>query len=72
MKCKICDEEMEKCILCGECAKVCPREAITEETDDSGDVVYLVDAAKCTECEEEGEAQCREECPVPECIEKVE
>jgi hypothetical protein len=51
---------------------VCPRECIAEETDDGGDVIYIIDAAKCTECEEEGGPQCREECPVPECIVKAE
>jgi len=45
-----------------------PPESIGEETDSSGEVMYVIDANKCTECEEEGGPQCREECPVPECI----
>ena len=63
---------MDECLKCGACVMVCPRECISEETDDGGDVIYLIDAAKCTECEEDGGPQCREECPVPECIVKVE
>jgi len=63
---------MDECLKCGACVMVCPRECIAEETDDGGDVIYIIDQAKCTECEEEGGPQCREECPVPECIVKVE
>ena len=63
---------MDECLKCGACVMVCPRECISEETDDGGDVIYLIEEAKCTECEDEGGPQCREECPVPECIVKVE
>ena len=62
---------LDECLKCGACVMICPREAITEGTDDSGEATYIIEAAKCTECEEEGEPQCKEECPVPECIEKA-
>jgi ferredoxin len=61
---------VEECLKCGACVMVCPREAISEETDSSGDVFYAVAQNLCTECKEEGTPQCREECPVPECIAK--
>ena len=63
--------DVEECLKCGACVMVCPRECISEDTDDSGDTIYKIDASKCTECEEEGGPQCKEECPVPECIDKV-
>jgi ferredoxin len=62
---------LEECLKCGACVMVCPRESIAEGTDDGGDVTYTIDAATCTECEDEGGPQCKEECPVPECIEKA-
>ena len=40
-------------------------------TDDSGDVTYVIDPKTCTECADEGGPQCKEECPVPECIEQA-
>ena len=52
----------EECINCAACEPECPREAIT-----AGDDLYLIDAAKCTECEEEGESMCVTVCPV-DCI----
>ena len=29
---------LDECLKCGACVMVCPRESISEETDDSGDV----------------------------------
>ena len=52
----------EECINCAACEPECPREAIT-----AGDDIYLIDAVKCTECEEEGESMCVTVCPV-DCI----
>jgi ferredoxin len=52
----------EECINCAACEPVCPRDAITE-----GDDIYIIEAEKCTECEEEGESQCIVACPV-DCI----
>lgn len=63
---------LEECLKCGACVMICPREAITEENDSGGDITYVIDAVKCTECKEEGGPQCRNECPVPECIVKTE
>ena len=54
----------EECTNCGACEPECPREAITE-----GDPIYVIDAAKCTECKDEGEPQCVPVCPV-DCIVK--
>jgi ferredoxin len=52
---KISDE----CIACGSCAAECPNEAISE-----GDI-YVIDAAKCTECVGFFETQqCFDVCPV--------
>jgi|WetSurMetagenome_2_1015567.scaffolds.fasta_scaffold1100091_1 ferredoxin len=62
---------LEECLKCGACAMVCPREAIKEENDSAGDVIYVIAADKCTECKDEGDPQCKSECPVPECIAKV-
>ncbi len=61
---------VEECLKCGACVMVCPRESISEETDSSGDVFYAIAPGTCTECKEEGTPQCKEECPVPECIVK--
>ena len=59
----------EECLKCGACVMVCPRESISEETDDGGDVVYLVDKGTCTECEDDyDEPQCVVACPVDNCI----
>ena len=54
------------CINCGACEPACPRGAVSE-----GEGIYLIDAAKCTECEDEGSQQCAEMCPV-DCIVKAE
>lgn len=63
---------IEECLKCGACVMVCPREAISEETDSDGETIYAINAEVCTECVDEGGPQCREECPVPECIVKAE
>lgn len=57
---KITDE----CISCGACEPECPNEAITE-----GEIIYVVDIDKCTECIGSHEnKQCVEICPVDCCI----
>lgn len=63
MAMKITDE----CTACGVCIEECQNDAIAE-----GDPVYIIDAAKCTECEGIADSPlCAEECPV-ECIIKDE
>ena len=53
----------DECTSCGACVEDCPNEAITE-----GELVYVVDAEKCTECAGfYDEPQCVSVCPV-ECI----
>ena len=53
----------DECISCGACEPECPVEAISE-----GDVIYLIDAEICVECEGHYDSsQCVEVCPV-ECI----
>ena len=50
----------DECILCGSCEAECPNEAISE-----GDDLYVIDAAKCTECVGFYDSkQCYEVCPV--------
>lgn len=56
----------EECVNCGACEPECPREAISE-----GDDIYIIDAAKCTECEDEDEKHCIAVCPV-DCIFPIE
>ena len=53
------------CINCGACEPACPRGAVS-----AGESVYEIDAARCTECVEEGSSQCIEVCPV-DCIVKA-
>ena len=54
----------DECINCGACEPECPNEAIAE-----GDDVYVIDAAKCTECVGHfEEMQCAAVCPVDCCI----
>jgi len=54
----------DECTNCDACVPVCPNEAITE-----GDVIYEIDAAKCTECVgHEDEPQCVLVCPVDCCL----
>jgi ferredoxin len=62
MALKITDE----CINCAACEPDCPNEAITE-----GDDIYVIDAAKCTECVgAHDEPQCIEVCPIDDCCVK--
>ncbi len=54
----------EECINCAACEPECPNEAITE-----GDDIFIIDAAKCTECVgAHDEPQCIDVCPVDDCI----
>lgn len=56
----------EECIVCGACLEECPVEAISE-----GDDIYLIDAAKCVECEGYfDEPQCVASCPSEAIIRK--
>jgi ferredoxin len=51
------------CTACDSCRMACPHEAIT-----AGDIIYLIDPDRCTECVGTfSEPQCREVCPV-DCI----
>ena len=53
----------DECISCGACEPECPVEAISE-----GDVIYVIDANVCVECEGYSDTnQCLDVCPV-ECI----
>lgn len=53
----------EDCINCDVCEPECPNEAIA-----MGDEIYVIDAARCTECEgQHDESRCVEACPV-DCI----
>lgn len=53
----------DDCTSCDACAPVCPNEAIAP-----GDVTYLIDPAKCTECVgAKDEPQCKLVCPA-DCI----
>ncbi|MFC2028783.1 YfhL family 4Fe-4S dicluster ferredoxin [Chloroflexota bacterium] len=62
MALKITDE----CINCGACEPECPTQSISE-----GEIIYVIDAATCVECEGHFDSpQCIEVCPV-ECIEKA-
>jgi ferredoxin len=64
MAMKISDD----CISCGACEPECPNESITQ-----GDTVYVIDAAKCTECAGVYDSpKCVEVCPVDGCIVKLE
>ncbi len=59
MALKITDE----CISCGACEPECPNEAISE-----GDVIYVIDPDRCTECVGfYDEQQCAAVCPVDAC-----
>ena len=52
-----------ECISCDVCVPECPNEAIAQ-----GDDIYVVDAARCTECVGHfDEEQCVQICPV-DCI----
>jgi ferredoxin len=61
----------DECINCDVCEPECPNGAITQ-----GVEIYVIDAARCTECVGHFETpQCREVCPVdcipvnPDCVE---
>jgi ferredoxin len=55
MSLKITDD----CTSCDACASACPNQAITP-----GDVTYIIDPAKCTECVgAEDSPQCQLVCP---------
>jgi len=57
---KITDE----CISCGACEPECKNGAISE-----GDTIYVIDPAKCTECEGiAASSLCAEVCPVDACV----
>lgn len=50
----------EDCTCCGACEPECPNSAITE-----GDDIYVIDPAKCNECQGHFDTQqCAEVCPV--------
>ncbi|MBK6631615.1 MAG: YfhL family 4Fe-4S dicluster ferredoxin [Betaproteobacteria bacterium] len=53
----------DECINCDVCEPECPNNAISQ-----GDEIYVIDAAKCTECVGHyDESQCVAVCPV-DCI----
>ena len=53
----------DQCINCDVCEPECPNSAIS-----MGPEIYVIDAARCTECVGHFDApQCREVCPV-DCI----
>ncbi|MBW7859974.1 MAG: YfhL family 4Fe-4S dicluster ferredoxin [Rhodocyclaceae bacterium] len=50
----------EDCINCDVCIPECPNDAISE-----GEEIFVIDTAKCTECEGYYDSpQCVEVCPV--------
>lgn len=55
---------LDTCINCGACEPECPNEAISQGSD-----IYVIDAARCTECVgfHEKEA-CQAVCPVECCV----
>ena len=56
---KITDE----CISCGACEAECKNEAISE-----GEIIYIIDPNKCTECVGWHDApECAETCPIDDC-----
>lgn len=53
----------DDCTSCDACVPVCPNEAIT-----AGDVIYVIDEARCTECVGADDTpQCQLVCPA-DCI----
>jgi ferredoxin len=55
---------VETCIDCGACEPECPNKAIG-----AGDGLYVIDAARCTECVGAFDApRCVERCPIEDCI----
>src|SRR5450759_4438832 len=58
----------DDCISCGACEPECPNESISQ-----GDTIYVIDAAKCTECVGAHDSpKCVEVCPVDGCVVKLE
>ena len=54
----------EECINCGACEPECPNTAISQ-----GDDIYVIDAAKCTECKGAHDAPASAGvCPVDCCV----
>ena len=57
----------ENCISCGTCEPECPNQAIS-----AGDMTYVIDAAKCTECQGQNDSpKCVEVCPTEGSIVKA-
>ncbi len=55
---------VDDCTSCDACVPVCPNEAISP-----GDVIYIIDADKCTECVgTDSDPQCVSVCPVDSII----
>ena len=55
------------CTYCAGCEEDCPSDAISP-----GEDTFVVDQAKCTECEGEHESPlCVDKCPIDGCIERV-
>ena len=53
----------DDCTSCDACVPTCPNTAIS-----AGDVIYVIDSARCTECVgAEDTPQCQEVCPA-DCI----
>lgn len=56
---------LDDCTSCDACVSVCPNQAISD-----GDPIYVIDAARCTECVgAEDQPQCQLVCPA-DCIQK--
>jgi ferredoxin len=54
---------VDGCTACDACRPVCPNEAIT-----AGDILFVIDPLRCTECVgAEDEPQCKLACPA-DCI----
>jgi ferredoxin len=54
----------EECINCGACEPECPNGSISQS-----DELYVIDAAKCTECKGQHDAPaCAAVCPVDCCV----
>ncbi len=52
------------CTACGDCAPVCPEDAILEHR-----LVFEILPERCTECEGEADtAHCLSVCPIDDCI----